>query len=36
MNKSGFKCVKGQLMKTDGIDPQLFEKQERMKREGPQ
>ena len=36
MNKNGFKCVKGQLVKTDGIDPQLFERQEKAKREALQ
>ena len=25
MNKNGFKCVRGQLAKTDGRDPQEYE-----------
>lgn len=25
VNKNGFKCVKSQLMKTDGVDPQEHE-----------
>lgn len=29
VNKNGFKCVKSQLLKTDGVDPVEFEKQKR-------
>jgi len=29
MNKSGFKCVRGQLAKTEGLDPQEYEQAKR-------
>ena len=29
MNKNGFKCVRGQLAKTEGLDPQEYENAKR-------
>lgn len=35
VNKNGFKCVKSQLAKTEGFDPQEYERaMQRLKQEG--